>query len=121
MIHLEPIKCPQCRAIPVDDKTPPGFYRNYGECHCEEETKEKENNMEKNFSVTVEVTKDGKVRTVSPYRGWGGQLSAEVIYYLEDGGCTNRITHKDDDTECPYLPDHHRHDYQSVTRILAPR
>ena len=42
MIHLEPIKCPQCRAIPVADKTPPGFYRKYGECHCEEEQVEEQ-------------------------------------------------------------------------------
>lgn len=47
MIHLEPIKCPQCRAIPVDDKTPPGFYRKYGECHCEEEQEEEQMPVEK--------------------------------------------------------------------------
>ena len=47
MIDQELIKCPQCRAIPVDDKTPPGFYRKYGECHCEEETKEEQMPVEK--------------------------------------------------------------------------
>ena len=32
-----PEVCPDCRAMPVNDQTPPGLYRLHGECQCEEE------------------------------------------------------------------------------------
>ena len=32
-----PEVCPDCRAMPVNDQTPPGLYRLHGECQCEDE------------------------------------------------------------------------------------
>ena len=37
---LIPPKCPNCRAMPVNDETPKWMYREHGECHCEETQEE---------------------------------------------------------------------------------
>jgi len=37
---LIPPKCPNCRAMPVNDETPKDMYREHGECHCEETQEE---------------------------------------------------------------------------------
>ena len=38
-----PEVCPDCRAMPVNDQTPPGLYRLHGECYCKEEPEEESN------------------------------------------------------------------------------
>ena len=34
---LIPPRCPDCRAMPINDETPKWMIREYGECYCEEE------------------------------------------------------------------------------------
>jgi len=34
---LIPPKCPECRAMPINDETPKWMYREFGECYCKEE------------------------------------------------------------------------------------
>ena len=73
--------------------------------------------MDKNFGIRVEVNKKGKVEHVYPERGWEGQLNVEVLYTLDAGGCIDRVVAEGDDTDCPFLPGHHRHQYQAMAQI----
>ena len=34
---LIPPRCPDCRAMPINDEIPKWMIREYGECYCEEE------------------------------------------------------------------------------------